>query len=158
MATTIGPAGPAGQWLVEHVGYDGQDCLIWPFGRDTHGYANVQYDGKVRRGHRVMCQLANGDPPTPKHQAAHNCGNGHLACVHPRHVEWKTGSENQFDRRRHGTHGNGGVGRRGKLNPDKVRAIRAARGKVTQRELAAQYGISDATVRGVQTGRWWKHV
>jgi hypothetical protein len=49
-------------------------------------------------------------------------------------------------------------GKRGKVTPDQVREIRALKGEMTQRALAERYGISDATVRGIQTGRWWKRV
>jgi hypothetical protein len=145
------------KWLLDHVGYDGEDCLIWPFSKDNRGYAQLAYKGKVRRGHRVICEFVNGPPPTRLHQAAHNCGKGNLGCVHPKHVEWKTATENQLDRRRHGTHGCG-AGKRGSVTPEQVREIRALKGELTQRALAERYGISDATVRGIQTGRWWKHV
>jgi hypothetical protein len=104
-----------------------------------------------------MCELVNGKPPTPKHHAAHNCGKGSSGCIHPKHLEWKTGRANQLDRRKHGTHTNGG-GRRRKVTPEQVREIRAAKGKVTQRALAAKYGISDASVRGIQANRYWHNV
>lgn len=156
MANKFGPAGRNGLWLIEHVLYDGDGCLMWPFARDTRGYAQVAFDGKVRRGHRIMCELVNGPPPTPEHHAAHNCGKGSSGCVHPKHVEWKTGSENQLDRKKHGTHYTGG--RRRKLTPVQVLEIRAAKGKITQRALADKYGIADSTVRGIQTRRYWNHL
>lgn len=147
---------PPRAWLLAHVGYQGDECLIWPFGKDSRGYGQVSWNRKIRRAHRVMCQLVHGDPPTPEHHAAHSCGNGHKGCVHPQHVSWKTASENQLDRRKHGTHGGSmGFGLT-KLNMRAATAIRAARGKVTQKRLAEIYGVSDATIRDVQAGRYWR--
>jgi len=146
------------KWLIDNASHANNDCLIWPYTCDTRGYGQVGYRGKVLRASRLMCQIAHGDPPTEKHQAAHSCGNGAKGCVNPRHLSWKTNSENQYDRRRHGTHG-GSLGYvHTKLTPEKVRQIRALRGIETQKDLARKFGVSDATIRGVQTGRWWKHV
>lgn len=50
-----------------------------------------------------MCQKAHGDPPSPKHDAAHSCGRGHEGCVNPNHLSWKTKKQNQADRITHGT-------------------------------------------------------
>lgn len=142
-------------WIYEHMSYESDDCLFWPFGRDRHGYGMVKSpkDAKILRAHRFMCELVHGKPPTPQHYAAHECGKGHLGCINPQHLSWKTASENQFDRRRHGTHGNG-VGRRGKLTPIQWQEIREAKGVVTQTELARRYGVAEGTIRGIQAGRW----
>lgn len=145
-------------FLVGLVGHRGKKCVLWPLARDRHGYGQCGYNGKLLRANRVMCELAHGKPPSPKHQAAHNCGKGDTGCVNPTHLEWKTNSQNQYDRRKHGTHGNG-MGRRGKLTAAQVRQIRIAKGgKVSQAVLAAKYGISEGTLRGVQARRWWKHI
>ena len=145
-----GPHGPNGFWILEHVNYDGAGCLIWPFSRDGQGYADVLWGGKTRRVARVMCELVNGPPPTPAHHAAHNCGKGHEACVHPKHVEWKTPTANQLDRADHGT-GNR-PGQAWRLTPDQVATIRALRGEKTQREIAAMFGIRWETVGQIQRG------
>lgn len=87
------------RWLLDHVEYPEKGCLIWPFARDGKGYGSLGKKG----AHRRMCEIVNGPAPTPKHHAAHSCGNGHLGCVHPRHVRWATCSENQMDRFLHGT-------------------------------------------------------
>src|SRR5215471_14726746 len=91
------------EWIQERVGHAGDDCLQWPFSRSSSGYGILFHEGKVVYAHRTMCELANGKPPTPKHHASHSCGRGHLGCVNPRHLEWKTAAENQQDRRKHGT-------------------------------------------------------
>src|SRR5690242_7424471 len=115
--------GRAYMWLLEHIHHRGEECLIWPSYRNALGYAQVWCDGKTQLAHRIMCRLAHGQPPTATHQAAHNCGNGRLACVNPVHLSWKTNSENQKDRRRHGTH-RGGRGPRTILSLEQIAEIR----------------------------------
>lgn len=139
------------------IGHNGDECIPWPYGKDLRGYGQCPHEGKVRRAHRVMCELEYGPPPTPQHHAAHNCGCGAQGCVNPRHLGWKTATENQLDRRTHGTHGNGG-GRRKKLTPVDVLQIRRAKGVLTQRKLAEIYDVSDASIRGIQTNRYWRGV
>jgi hypothetical protein len=73
------------------------------------------YLGDTLYAHRLMCQLAHGDPPTPDHIAAHSCGRGHEGCVNPNHLSWKTYSENELDKRVHGTTRNPWWGKKGKL-------------------------------------------
>lgn len=137
------------EWLLANCGRVwtlGDECLIWPFGRDTKGYGQCWHDGKIRRAHRLMCQLVNGPPPTEKHQAGHDCGNGSGGCVDPRHLKWKTNAENQKDKRLHGVHFNGGYGRYGKLTKQQVAEIQALKGVVTIVELANRYGVKRGTI------------
>ena len=68
--------------------YSGDECLIWPFAQ-SHGYGQMNFHGRVVEVHRLVCELVNGDPPTPRHIAMHSCNND-LACVTPRHIRWGT--------------------------------------------------------------------
>jgi hypothetical protein len=87
------------QYLHDKVfSYDGDDCLVWPFARNAKGYGII-HGGIVSR---LVCEHVNGPPPTPEHQAAHSCGNGHEACCTKRHLSWKTAKENSDDRPIHG--------------------------------------------------------
>ena len=133
-------SGEAIAWLLAHVGHEGDDCLLWPFGRDNRvGRGRVQFRGKLEWAHRAMCTLAHGEPPTPKHQAAHSCGNGHLGCINQRHLKWATNSENQHDRRAHGRR-EGAIGTRTRLTLEQIAHIRRA--DQTQVSLMALYGVS----------------
>lgn len=143
--------GAAILWLHDHVSCDSDCCLIWPFAR-VRGYGNVSFEGKLYYAHRVMCELANGPPPTPDHQAAHSCGKGDEGCVHPKHLSWKTQSGNQLDRRQHGTT-NASNGWTGKLSWQQVEEIRALKGKKTQAEIALIYGIGRRNVGAIHSGR-----
>jgi hypothetical protein len=149
---------PTVRWLIQHRNHRGRGCLIWPFSR-VNGYGNFgqTIDGKkvIFYAHRYMCELVNGPPPTPEHEAAHECGNGPGGCVHPEHVIWKTKSDNQRDRAFHGTKSNGPVG---KLTEAAVEQIRALKGKKLQREIAEMFGISRANVSLIHLGKLWPAV
>ena len=138
--------GPGLKWLREHVAYQGEDCLPWPYFRDPHyGRGRLGWNGKILWAHRVMCELANGPAPADKPQAAHSCGNGHLGCCNPRHLSWKDNSENQLDRRAHGTQ-EGAIGRKARLTDVQIKFIQQARGKVPQLTLAAMFGVKRGTI------------
>jgi hypothetical protein len=142
--------GQAIKFLRAHVAHEGADCLTFPMrGRDGKGYGTLGYLGKPRLAHRLMCELAHGAPPTPLHHAAHSCGNGHLACVNPRHLSWKTASENQADTIAHGTCKKKG-GTRQKLTDEQVAEIRAWRGIKTQKALGELYCVRPETIGQIQ--------
>ena len=61
--------------------------------------------------------------PTPKHEAAHNCGKGHEGCFGAGCVEWKTHAENVADMVRHGTRLVGDASPGAKLSRDQVAQI-----------------------------------
>jgi hypothetical protein len=130
------------------------DCLFWPYGRAGRGYAVV---GK-KYVHRLACEHIHGQPPTAKHEAAHSCGNGHLGCVNPRHLYWKTTKENHADKIIHGTMLRGEKILWAKLKTDDVLQIRALSGTMSQRELSDMFDVSRGAIRGVISGRNWGHL
>lgn len=151
-------------WLLEHVDYQGDDCLPWPFSKDSRtGRGLVCYEGVRDWAHRKMCKLAHGEPPTPRYQAAHNCGKGHYGCVNPKHLEWKTNSQNQLDRRKNGNMLRNPRGMKGNLRPDQALKILDLRQQgLTQVEIGKRLGVSLGcvqywlkyrTVRGNDAGK-----
>lgn len=143
--------GRPAQWIRDHAAYAGDDCIPWPFAKDNNvgrGRISIKRNGigDSYWAHRVMCEYVIGPAPTPVHQAAHECGHGHLACMNWKHLGWKTQSENQLDRRRHGT-AKTGIGSRAKLTATQIAQIRALKGQQTQMETARQFNISHANVR-----------
>ncbi len=100
-----------------------------------------------------MCELVKGAPPTLRHEAAHSCGRGHQGCVSPAHLNWKTTSQNQLDRAKHGTKGSWAA--RGKLTPEEAAQIRALKGQKTQQQIADMFGVSRSQVSWIMTGRAW---
>lgn len=135
--------------------YEGDECLIWPFHRNAGGYGLLRSNGRTRDAHRVVCEAANGQPPTPSHEAAHSCGSGHLGCVTKRHLVWKTHKENEADKVAHGTVRRGEANTNAKLTVEAVRAIRALSGLQTKTATAAQFCVSIRTIGLVQAGERW---
>jgi hypothetical protein len=136
--------------------YTGDDCLTWPYGTDSKGYGRISLDGKERIVSRLVCKAAHGEPPTPKHEAAHSCGKGHLACINPHHLSWKTPAQNRADCIVHGTHIRGSDHKVAKLDAERVRTIRLEllRG-VRQKDLAKRFGVSRGTVSDIASRRLW---
>lgn len=135
--------------------YEGDECLIWPYNRTPLGYGTVLFDGQVRVVSRMVCEEANGPPPTPEHQGAHECGQGRAGCVTKRHMSWKTVAENAADRIGHGTHNRGERGT-AKLTEANVREIRARIGSgETQRSIAKDFNVSFKTISKIHVGDTW---
>lgn len=144
--------GKARQWLLDHLDYPHDYCLIWPFST-ARGYGEFQYVGKKHYAHRYMCELVHGEPVAPDYQAAHSCGNGEDGCVNPNHLSWKTPSANQLDKREHGTVPPREV--RYKLTPKQVLEIRSLKGLRTQDDLAKMFGVGRQNIGAILTGRSW---
>jgi len=146
--------GEADRWVQEHAAWQGDECLIWPYRRNEKGYPVA---GGHRRMHREMCELANGAPPTPKHEAAHSCGNGSAGCINPRHLSWKTHAGNMADMVEHGHSNRGTKNPMAKLTEDAVREIRSAPRQAYghARAMAAKYGVSKDLVVMIRRGERW---
>jgi hypothetical protein len=145
------------RWIHEvAIHHLGEDCLMWPYSKGDHGYGKLTAaDGKRVGAHRYVCQLVRGDPPTPEHEAAHSCGQGHIGCVNPHHLEWKTHTENEADKRAHGTHTRGERSARAKLTEQQVIDIVDLRGVESQTKLAKRFGVSPGTVADIHCGKKW---
>jgi DNA-binding transcriptional regulator YiaG len=137
--------GAAIAFLRSLIGHTGTECVIWPFAKNHKGYGQLGHEGQSYKANRLMCELAHGKPPSPTHQAAHNCGNGHLSCVNPNHLEWKTNFENQMDRVEHGTMPKKGKPRR-ILTPEQIQEVRALKGKMAQYDIAKRFGVKPGCI------------
>ena len=125
--------------------YKGQTLAQYP---DGFGYKKVtlKMNGAWSRVHvHVLVASAFRGPKPPNTQVRHFDGD-HLNNT-PKNLLWGTSVENHADIKRHGRQN-----RKRKLTDAQVRAIRAARGKKTCRELAAKYGTSAPHVCNIQLG------
>jgi hypothetical protein len=127
--------------------HDGPECLIWPFNRPNGTYGMIKIDDKPFLVHRYICTIVHGEPPTPKHQAAHSCGRGRQGCVSPGHLSWKTAKANNDDKYEHGTIFFGEAHPNSKLTEADVREIRSLAGRMLQKHIARKFGITRQAVR-----------
>lgn len=129
--------------------YDSDDCLIFPFPRLPQGYALVRVgEFGATTVHRVICQIAQGNPPDPNYHAGHTCRRGHEGCCNRRHLIWMTRSENGKDQEF--------PSKRRKLTVEQVHEIYALRGVETNAAIAARYGVREITIRKILNGKTWK--
>lgn len=148
--------GAAEQFLRDVViPYKGSGCLIWPFRKTENGYGLLWQSGRHKIVSRIVCEEVHGPPPTPEHEAAHSCGKGHEACVAPDHVTWKTHTENVADTLVHGTRNRGERHGMAKLTEADIHEIRSMRGQFSRHEIAAKFGVADATVLNIDAERTW---
>lgn len=153
------PNGEPFRYYTEIVlNHHSDECLFWPYGRISAGYALMSAEGKDRYVHRYVCAAENGPPPTPRHEAAHSCGNGHLGCVSRKHLSWKTPADNQRDKRLHGTDNRGHKHPLAKLTEEQVRQIRAMGPDISCLAVARQYGVTDSAIYAIREGITWKHL
>lgn len=138
--------------------YAGDDCLTWPYTCDPNGRASMYHEGKTTAVHRLACIAVHGEPPSPAHEAAHSCGNGHLGCVNPRHLRWATKVENEADKREHGTIMRGEKVPSAKLTEAQVREIIQLYGTKPAHEIGSMFGVSESTVRSIGLREKWAWV
>lgn len=141
-------------FLINHIDHGEKECLIWPYGRTSAGYGTTTIAGRLEYVHRAMCSIVHGEPSHPDQQARHTCGNGHLGCFNPNHLEWGTRSENQMDRVDHDTSNRGVRHPMNKLTQEEVLEIYAIQNPDFH-SIAAQYGVNHMTVRDIIAGRTW---
>lgn len=167
-AAVFGPRGAAS--LADrhgtHVDRSGGPDACWPWTgpTDRKGYGRLS---RGRRGegmaaaHRVAWELAHGPIPGGL-CVCHRCDNP--PCCNPAHLFLGTIADNNQDMTEKGRHGvsdvRGEAHGNAKLTTEKVREIRArwAAGGVSQRGLAADYGVSQREVWDVIHGIAWAHV
>jgi hypothetical protein len=100
-----------------------------------------------------MCILAHGEPELPKHEAAHSCGKGHLGCVNPKHLSWKTPAGNCADKRAHGTDNRGARNGKTRLSAQDVDFIRSAPPNL--KALMDRFGVSKGCISKIRNGSRW---
>ncbi len=144
--------GRAMAWLLAHVDYRYDDCLKWPFSRDSHGYGQLGHEGKVFKAHRKLCELKHGPAPSPDHEAAHSCGRGHQGCINPNHLSWKTRSANQQDR----TDSYGAGAPRHKLTEEDVFEIRKLFETETNLTIATRFDVTPGLISKIKNGKLWQ--
>lgn len=154
----IAELGAARAFFFESLKLETDECILWAFSaKGKEGYGGLSLDGKIWRVHRLACTLTHGEPPTPRHEAAHGCGVP--ACFNPKHLRWATPLENSADKKIHGTSREGEKAPHAILNDALVVDLRkrfAAGERVS--DLAAEVGVTHECMRSACNGITWAHL
>lgn len=152
------PDGEPAAFIEQAIKHKSNDCLFWPYSRNNDGYAKIRIvkrNGKQSYVYatRLICTAVHGKPSKRNHEAAHNCGNGHLGCVNPMHLEWKTHQQNCVDTITQGRSSNPGA----RLTEFDVREIRKliTTKKISLTKIAQQYAVNPTTISDIANGRTW---
>lgn len=123
-------------------------------------FVSLYAEGRAKEAfiHRMVTIAFHGPPPSPRAYALHkdDCQTNNTAD----NLYWGTEADNHLDRRRNGKDLIGARNGLAKLSEDNVREIRAlyAQGGITQRALAARYGIAESNVNSIVYRRTWRHI
>lgn len=114
------------------------DCIVWPYGKDEHGYGTIQYNGRGWKVHRLQYYLMVGDIPNGM-VIMHMCDNP--PCYNINHLKLGTVKDNVRDMARKDRHG------QIKLSKEIVKII-VERFKSGEkgRDLAKEYNCSPSTI------------
>ena len=127
-------------------------CYVWTGARIPQGYGYIGISGKSVRAHRVSWEIHNGEIPDGL-WVLHRCDNP--SCVRPDHLFLGTNSDNMNDCASKGRMRLGEKHHKAKLSWEKVEMIRSS--TKTQKELAKEFGVCQATVWSVLAGESWKY-
>jgi len=156
----------AGFWERVDKGSEAGSCWLWRGAKDPGGYGRVRYCGKTMLAHRLAFFLANGELG-PDECVCHRCDNP--PCCNPAHLFVGSRLDNNRDMVSKGRHaatmrpGYHKIGEKhgcAKLTDRQAKEIAEtyAKGGISQRKLADQYGVSQRTVAKIVLGIGWKHV
>jgi hypothetical protein len=140
--------GLAQKALLDALNYEGDECLPWPFSHDSHGYGQINYQGRLRRVSNLICEKVNGPS---RLDAAHSCGHGW--CINKRHLSWKTRKSNEADKLLHGTHQNGERNHQAKLTEAQVWLILSSTYKAST--LALRFNVSPQHIHRIRRRERW---
>jgi HNH endonuclease len=143
------------RWLIAAANSQTDECLLWPYCGYRNGYGSVWYKGQLTGAHRAACLMAHGEPSDGK-EVAHGCGQ--RRCCNPRHLRWASPSENQQDKRRHGTAPIGSKNGCAKLTEVQIPEIRLLATTEHPDLIAKRFGVTSSTISYVLRGKTWRHV
>lgn len=128
-------------------------CLVWmgPSSKRT-GYGHMALKGKAKMPHRVAWEVAFGPIPDGK-MVLHRCDI--RTCVNPAHLFLGTHKENMRDMAAKGRAASGDRSWAAKLSAKEVNEIRGS--LLSQSQLAADYGVCQATISNIKTMKNWRN-
>lgn len=133
------------------------DCWIWTGSVDKSGYGEFFYHGRNRRAHELALSFTTGEIRHPDLDTCHKCDVP--TCCNPDHLRFDTRLSNVRDMHDRDRAPIGSRSSSTKLTESQVLTIRERRALgARQKDLARDFGISDAAIVAIVHGRNWKHV
>lgn len=133
------------------------DCWNWTGCRSNRRYGSMRVNGRMVAASRVSWELHHGPIPAGL-CVCHHCDNGF--CGNPAHLFLGTIGDNNLDKQEKGRARTrwqpGEACYAAKLSDLDATAIRNDRR--TQKEIAAAYGVSRATIWSIKSGKTWRHL
>jgi len=147
-------------WEKVDIRSDGE-CWPWLAGISNTEYGQVWSEGCTCGAHRIAWELTYG--PIPEGMCVcHHCDN--KTCCNPKHLFLGTSADNTADRvkkdRSYHPDFHGEKHTRNVLTAKQVYNIRRryAKGNISQRKLAAEYGVSRGAITGIVYRHNWQHL
>lgn len=142
---------------VERVG----DCWIWKGSKFTDGYGRIHVDGKPRRLHRLIFEMATREKIPTGLLVCHTCDTP--LCCNPDHLFLGTPSDNHHDAMRKGRHTKGEKVNTCKLTEQQVLEIRRRWEQSPKKyglysKMAREFGVSNSNIHFIISRRSWKHI
>ena len=131
-------------------------CWLWSSTVNPYGYGNYYYGGKAYMAHRYSYTIYKGKIPKGL-VVRHTCDTG--ICVNPAHLLIGTQQDNIDDRQRRGRQ-RYAVGTQlphAKLTEEQIPEIRKLEGVMSQRKIAALYGVTQHPIGMIFINKSWKH-
>jgi hypothetical protein len=164
----IGSGRPASERFWEKVDKNGPipphrpelgPCWLWAANRSHNGYGRF-WDGKRQVGAHVFAYIVTyGEIPSSTPFVIHLCDGGDIACVRPDHLRPDTHVGNVADMVAKGRQAKGSRLPQSRLTEAAVQQIRErfAAGGISQKSLAAEFGITRSVISAVVRGIRWRH-
>ncbi len=137
------------------------ECWPWMATRSSKGYGMISISATKRAyASRLALERKLGEP-LGQRWALHSCDNP--PCVNPAHLRAGDIRDNNRDKAERGRgrtcYQKGERNKAAKLNAEQVAEIRAlaAKGDLRQWQIAARFGVSQATVSEIKNGRIWQN-
>lgn len=135
-------------------------CWLWMGSLDTWGYGSIRFRGTTKKVTRVIAEKLYGADAIKGMDICHRCDQ--RSCINPDHLFLGTRADNMADMARKGR-GNGSKIRGDnhatrKVSSEQVLEIRRLHGTMTNRKLAALYGLSYGGLQGIIYRGSWRHI